>query len=277
MITNEYEYREGTLFLYASNTIIENCHAYGNVFRTNDYKSLKALKGQRPIVEKHVRNLKSKIHKKNLLHLFPLTVTKKGELFDGQHRLEAAESLGIFVYFCIASEDLTLGDLAMINNSQKKWASEDFIKSFLDSEDPFVHKESYKSLAYLCEAYDVKPYVALAMLDAADKLKNCKEGTLNLDKKPLRMVIAERVGKVMKLLDANNVMKQISRDKYLVRALCLIVRQDEYSYNTMKEKVEKYSSTLKRHINTTEYLHAVLEMYNKRNQKKLYIYERTLK
>lgn len=77
------------------------------------------------ISQSHVDRLKNSIQTRNLLHLKPIIVNKDYEVLDGQHRLLAAKSLGVEIYYEMKA-DLQVDDIITLNIS-KSWGSSDYL------------------------------------------------------------------------------------------------------------------------------------------------------
>ena len=98
------------------------------LYATKDYSKFKLLKGlNRSIKKGHLKRLVESISKKNLLKDFPIIVDKDFYVLDGQHRLKAAEVLGLKVYFFITS-DMTVDDIPIINCLNLKWTPLEFME-----------------------------------------------------------------------------------------------------------------------------------------------------
>ena len=74
------------------------------VEETTDYKQFKKVKGNRGYAQRHLKNLVSSIAQNNLLQYSPIIVNDKMEVIDGQHRLAAAQSLGLPIYYVVAGD-----------------------------------------------------------------------------------------------------------------------------------------------------------------------------
>lgn len=96
---------------------------------TTDYDKFVYLATNRDIDMKHVRDLCASIKRKNLLPLNPVLVSSKMEVFDGQHRIEAARMAGVPVFY-FASDELDEDDLISLNNIKKKWKNLDYINFY---------------------------------------------------------------------------------------------------------------------------------------------------
>lgn len=115
---------------------------------TEDYKIFKKIDSNRDINKGHLKKLISSIKTKNLLYLFPVIINKMMEVVDGQHRIEAAKSLGIPIYYII-DNDITKGDIAMMNSNRKSWSLKDYIE--------FYAKEGNKDMTALRDLLHTYP------------------------------------------------------------------------------------------------------------------------
>ena len=70
------------------------------VYETTDYEQFGKLKGNRNINEAQVIGIRNSIEKIGYQPV-PILVNERLEVIDGQHRLEAARTLGIPIYFII--------------------------------------------------------------------------------------------------------------------------------------------------------------------------------
>ena len=97
--------------------------------KTKDYDIFVFRQDNRErINQAHVERLVSSISSRNLLELRPITVNKKMEIIDGQHRLLAAKKLGIPIYYEVG-EDLNAEDIIRMNVSQN-WKIGDYLNFY---------------------------------------------------------------------------------------------------------------------------------------------------
>ena len=75
--------------------------------KTKDYSQFKYLPGNRDLVLNHVDRLVKSISKNNLLKNNPIMINKQGYILDGQHRLQAAEELGVDIYYNVLDGGLS--------------------------------------------------------------------------------------------------------------------------------------------------------------------------
>lgn len=78
----------------------------------------------RGVNQNHVEKMKQSILEKNLLASRPILVGKDHIVLDGQHRLEAAKSLGIPIYYHY-DENLTEEDMISLTGVNLAWTTED--------------------------------------------------------------------------------------------------------------------------------------------------------
>lgn len=97
--------------------------------KTSNYELFDVIGENRPIDMTHVKHLAKSISKQNLLDSNPILVNENLEVIDGQHRLKAAELLGVPIYYII-NRSLTLDSMAMLNDIQKKWDYPTYISHY---------------------------------------------------------------------------------------------------------------------------------------------------
>lgn len=114
----------------------------GQVYLTDDLDKFKFVEGNRVVTRN--RRLKAHIEKKGILE--PITVNKKMEVTDGQHRLAIARELGISVPYKFSEE--STASIMEINNTQKAWKLTDYIGSYAS-----VGKREYVRLSGLLNKY----------------------------------------------------------------------------------------------------------------------------
>ena len=90
----------------------ENKPAAMQVYQSVNYAQFQPIDGNRTILQHHLKRLKKSMEENFLIS--PILVNEKMEIIDGQHRFEAAKSLGLPIYFFIVqgyglSEVLKIG------------------------------------------------------------------------------------------------------------------------------------------------------------------------
>lgn len=127
------------------------------IFTTREYNKFKLMKGNRPVDEKHVRDLMKAMRTKDLL--IPIAVNSKMEVLDGQHRLEARRRLAYPVPYYWAGDDTGLADVQAINASQKGWTNKDFCQSYIT-----LGKKDYEIYQWFSETYKIPHCESVSLL-----------------------------------------------------------------------------------------------------------------
>ena len=96
----------------------------GKYFETTDYSKFKKARGNRPVDETHVQQLKKLIAEKDLYD--PIRVNQNMEVIDGQHTLQARKELDKVVPYIIINSDDPL-DVARLNTGRKNWSMEAYL------------------------------------------------------------------------------------------------------------------------------------------------------
>lgn len=99
------------------------------IIHTTEYGIFLRYKSNRDINKHHLAKLCKSIQRKNLLHLFPIVVNENMDVIDGQHRLEAAKTLSVPIYF-VVDKEVSKADIAIVNNSRKQWSGRDYINFY---------------------------------------------------------------------------------------------------------------------------------------------------
>jgi hypothetical protein len=134
-------------------------------YSTMDYCKLKFIDPNREIRQTHVDDLVNKINENNLLHAYPIVVNLNFEILDGQHRVKAAETLNIPIYYII-SDDMDIYDVGPVNDSVQNWLKSDYSRLYNS-----MGNENYKVFVEFCNIY---PWITLT-----SAIKLCSFGTEN--------------------------------------------------------------------------------------------------
>lgn len=96
------------------------------VQKTKDYSQFKTVIGNRKLKKRYINRLARSIDKKNLLPAVPILVNERKEVVDGQHRLAAAEMLGLDIYYTVV-DGTNIEDVIELNNSQRRWSIYEYL------------------------------------------------------------------------------------------------------------------------------------------------------
>jgi hypothetical protein len=108
--------------------------------QSNDYGRFKILQFNRRISKGHVAQLVEAFQEKpNILQYRPILTNEKLEVVDGQHRFEAAKSLGYPIYYTVG-KGLNYKDAQKFNALQRNWTPIDYAESFAKAGDKNYQK-----------------------------------------------------------------------------------------------------------------------------------------
>ena len=113
----------------------------GVLYNTQNYEQFNYIDVNRDISKTHVLQLATKIRKKNLLHLSPMIVNGNMDVFDGQHRLGAAQMLNTPIYY-LFDPDITHEDIITLNSTSNSWKPLDYLKYYTTKKIPSYIKLS---------------------------------------------------------------------------------------------------------------------------------------
>lgn len=117
------------------------------IYSTTDYGQFKRVVGNRKVNKTHVNKLVKSISKENHLEQYPGIVNSELFIYDGQHRLAAAEILQVPFYYQIEETDIGL-DMVRTLQLQKSWSMEDYLESFIEQGNPhYVRLREFMKLS----------------------------------------------------------------------------------------------------------------------------------
>lgn len=224
------------------------------VLPTTDYAMFGLLATNRPVDKAHVRALAAAIRRKNMLHLNPILVNANKEVIDGQHRLEAAKSLGVKIFY-VQAEEITQDDIASMNSNKKNWAMPDYIHFYAAKGMP-----DYVTFQNFCKEQSHMPIGTLISLCSADGKRNTKkvhDGHLDIS----RISFAKDMIGFLK--DFQRINESIATSSRFIEALALIAAHAEYDHQRLIGKVEMNPGALVPCANNKQYVQLLQSIYNK--------------
>lgn len=97
--------------------------------RTKNYEKFKFAKTNRPVIDSHVNTLVKSIEKYGYFNSKPITVNRRMQVSDGQHRLLACQRLGIPVLYEV--DDISVDEsMVALNTTSNLWQQKDFIRHY---------------------------------------------------------------------------------------------------------------------------------------------------
>lgn len=237
------------------------------IHSTTNYDLFDYVNSNRPVSEKHVGLLISKILKKNLLRSNPINV-KEGEngkllIMEGQHRLAAAKFLNIPIYF-IVDNNFEVEDIASINSTRKKWSPEDYAQHFIKE-----GKEDYKILVEFSKKHKLPINTSVGLLSGRTSNPN------------VSLIKQFQTGyfQVSDLEHANNIVKMIKdfqkfnirnfMSKTFVSVFSRIASLTEYDHTTFMVSFPDRFRLFRECTTKEEYKQIFAKIYNEIGQNKL--------
>lgn len=204
------------------------------IHETTDYAQFKLLERNRGVVP---YELIESITKKNMLKEHPIICDKNLNIIDGQHRLKAAEMLGLSIYYII-SDSVTEEDIGLCQ-TQKPWLMGDFLKFYKHN------NEDYQFVFEMSEEFGLPiHFIVSAISGGHGSFAAFRKGKLEIKKD--KKVIREKLANIMEL---KKVTQQLSKNAGLglpkvmsgfLRALWVFINKEGYDQERMLNAIEHF-------------------------------------
>lgn len=239
------------------------------ILQSKDYQRFHHINGNRTISSKKVKKIVDDVN--NGLNLFPYCpvivceVDGKLNIIDGQHRFEAAMSLDHPIHYVVA-ENISIRDIARMNNNTDKWKSSDFLQCYIK-----LGMSDYVTLKAFIEKYSINYAPALSLLangsammgtGLADKFKNGE----------FKVNHYERATKIMDLTLKLFSRYKFCRDRNLIEAVARLMDKDLWELDRMEEKLQKHPHMMDQCGNAKNYILLIEQIYNMSAQQRKIIY-----
>lgn len=233
--------------------------------KTEDLTIFKEHPSNRKIDPINLKNIIKSLQSKNMLELRPITVNKKMQVIDGQHRLEAAKALGIPMFYVVDKES-ELEDIVRLNNSQKSWILEDYVNYHASDGVKF-----FVDIVNLAKKLDItiNHLVRYLGISGGSSWKKMKDGSYEFDLEKTGKELQEKlafIDGILKFIEE----KTIGNKKYLksmaiTKGLLTLMNSSMFNADIFFKKVELCITRI--HICRTveEYYQMFKGVYNFRN------------
>ena len=229
-------------------------------FETRDYSMFKKVRGNRPVDESHVKQLKKLIADKDLMD--PIRVNANKEVVDGQHTLQARKELGLTVPYIIINSDDPL-DVARLNQGRKNWSMEHYLHHHCAR-----GKMDYKICKSKMQEFGLPvSETIILLLKLTSKWRNIHEqfkrgdfkipagGITNCDRIGGQLMALKKY-----LLGMDNSERRIKRQ--MVTAYIIADRHPKFSYDRFKNAIKTKSAWLLTGTSARDYLAIFQKIYN---------------
>lgn len=223
---------------------------------TTFYERFKFVLANRPIVQNKLNKMIEAIKHKNFLPYFPIVVSPKFEVLEGQHRLKAAEYLRLPIYYMI-SDEMKVEDVADINEVQDAWKTSDHLNFQCEQ-----GNEHYLTLRAFMEKWPYIP-IRVAINLTASRSGNANDAVTAVFKRGEYVCnsldFAEEVAAAV--FDFSEWFKYFRQQSFIF-AIAKCTRNPEYDHKRMMQKMKYLSVRLVRCSRMEEYLQILEDIYN---------------
>lgn len=234
--------------------------------QTRDYSIFKKLDSNREIYKPNLKKIINSMSMVNLLPFKPILVDEQMRVVDGQHRLRAAEELGLEVYYQI-NKSSSSRDIILMNANQKAWCKDDYLNFYANE-----GNRDYIMMKGYCErkSISVADFIKLIKGYRAVKDKLFQEGNMKFPE-PSKIeeinLILERIKEIQDvikqyfLISENNFI----HSKKLKSALQLILDNPNIDYDLFLKKLVNKMESLRPCVSVPSYYMMLVSIYNYRN------------
>jgi hypothetical protein len=223
------------------------------VFQTKDYDKFKFIKGNRPIIESHVKNLAKNMIENGWLTGSYIVINGKLEIIDGQNRLEAAKIAKIAVHYIIeksANEDTVHG----LNKNRKGWKIINHIQQFVDK-----NNRHYISLQEFMNTYPhFRPTEAMMFC----KNKYVRISAEHFESGQFTVNDMNKASKwAEKIIELKPYFKDYNKALF-VRAIIISLSNEDFNLNEFVKKVKLRPLNMVSCGSVEQYIETIEKVYN---------------
>jgi len=220
---------------------------------TTDYSIFKDVSSNREVDRGHLKSLVRAIKEKNLLPANPILVNSDMEIIDGQHRLEAAKTLSLPIFYIIA--EVTRSDISKLNSNQKNWKLIDYVNFWAVEKVPnFL---TFTKFYAKHDRFSLTGLLAVVNADTTRGASAVKRGDLNI----LDIKVAEEICDISDYLHETYGYEFVYDGSFLI-ALKKATQTDGFDLNTLYDKIGISPRSFVSCRNLKEYIKMIEDVYN---------------
>lgn len=223
--------------------------------KTTDYDTIKILPGNRHIKPLHLKRITASMKERYLIS--PITVNGRHEIIDGQHRYEAAKSLGLPVYYMVI-KNYGLEEVQIFNSNQKNFSFDDFLSGYCD-----LGNEDYMIVREFRERYKFEWTITLGLLgnttSGGKQLIDFKNGKFKIKELRKADLIATKIEDYKPFYSGH-------ARKYFLIAVIKAIKSPGYNHKHMMDKLAYLSSKLVHCPDIAAYTRLLELIYNYKNR-----------
>lgn len=223
--------------------------------RTKDYNIFKDFSSNREVDPKHVKKLVRAISSRNLLPVNPIIVSNDMKVIDGQHRLEAAKTLGVEIYYI--QGEINRKDISRLNSNQKNWNTMDYINFYtIEGVKEFIE---FSKLVNHFPKVKVSAMLSLVNEETKRNAAELKQGILNI----LDIDIAQKVCELCYQLNETYEYTFVFDSRFPV-ALKKAIQSEGFKLENLLSKIQASPRSFVACHNIDEYCKMIEDVYNYR-------------
>jgi len=199
-------------------------------------------------------------------------VNEKYEVLDGQHRLEAAKSLGLDIYYFLKNNG-SYKDIIDFNQHKKNWKSEDYLKLFAEG----TLNNNYLKLQNFMKINNFDLAQALIILNGPIKqmreYSDFKSGAFIYPSDEAYIEnLVEKVKYFWNMISSHNI-KPLHRFKNtaFLKPYLIFITNPLVNWELFQQKLELSWFKIGTRPSNNLYLEMFMDIYNFRNQNKITI------
>jgi hypothetical protein len=230
-----------------------------DTIKTKNYKLFKIIIGNREIIQTHVDKLADSISQRNLLELNPIDVNTEFEVVDGQHRLKAAEKLGVSIYYRQSSE-IKVEDMIILNLTKKTWSHVDYLNYYCEH----MNLPEYIKLKDFMRKEKVSLNLSLGLFGCSRGMssKEFKKGNFIMPMDLSIMVVLPQCRAIIEYIRSINGNLLFIKSNTFLKSLTVFLSTDGVVFKKFMEALPKHVSRLTPQTNLKNYLERWTQIYN---------------
>ena len=248
----------------------------GTVFCETDYSKFRMLNGNRKISERRVKQIGMSIDNVGYV-MNPIVVNELFEIIDGQGRFMALKERGLPIQYVVA-EGARVEECRALNMQQSNWKVEDFIESYKDE-----GLLPYQWMSALIKSSGLRTSCVLAVLRILGatglSVQSIMEGKLDIGINEY-----EQAGRILSFIreciDALTYdrFRMLGRIENCCSMITLLYLYPDIDNKMLLKQMEKHRARILEQLSTKDQTAYKLdELYNQRNQNKVYFAGRLIK
>jgi hypothetical protein len=227
---------------------------------TNDYSKFKIIGGNRNIMPTHVSRL---VKSMSEVYLFTvITVNRRHEIIDGQHRFEAIKQLGLPLNYVVCP-DYGLNEVQIFNQCSRNWTSQDFIDGYID-----LGNKNYQVLKDFITKYGFGSKESISILSGSyssiggNHMHKFRSGEFQIKDLKKSLIFADRISSLGEFYIGY-------KRRSFVAAMVTMMNNKNFDFDEFYRKLKLQPKSLVDCTTTTNYIDLIEDIYNFKRKDKV--------